>query len=73
MQFLSRVNILPENSVVIWVIQLLPEGDAPCCSIWASLIADRGIVKEYVPIGVSTALRKYVSPTCSKLNCACPV
>ena len=62
-----------QKSVVIWLIQLLPEGDALCCSVWASLIAEGGIVMAYVPIGVSMALRKYLSPTCSKLSCAWPV
>jgi hypothetical protein len=61
------------NSMVIWLIQLPPEEDVPCCSIWASLIAEGGIVMAYVPIGVSIALRKYLFPTCSKFSFACPV
>jgi hypothetical protein len=72
MQFHSR-ELPARNSVVIGLIQLLPEEDVPCCSIWASLIAERGMFMAYVPSGVSMALRKYVSPICSRLSCACPV
>ena len=72
MQFHSR-ELPARNSVVIWLVQLLPEEDALCCSISASSTADCGTVMEYVPIGVPIALRKYVFPTCSKLNWACPV
>jgi hypothetical protein len=61
------------DSVVVWLIQLLPEEDEPCCSVWASLVAAGGTVMAYVPSGVSTALRKYLFPICAKLSCACPV
>lgn len=45
MQFHSR-ELLARNSVVIWLVQLLPEEDALCCSISASSIADWGTVME---------------------------
>ncbi len=72
MQFLSR-QLPASDSVVVWLIQLLPEEDEPCCSVWASLVAEGGTVMAYVPIGVSTAPRKYLFPICAKLSCACPV
>ena len=68
-----RRELPTRNSVVVWSRQLPPEEDAPCCSIRASVIAERGIVMAYVPIGVSMPLRKYLSPACSKLSCACPI
>ena len=61
------------DSLVVWLIQLLPEEDESCCSVWASLVAAGGTVMAYVPSGVSTALRKYLFPICAKLSCACPV
>ena len=72
MQFFSR-ELSARDSLVVWLIQLLPEGDPACCCIWASLIAAGGMVRMYVPIGVSMALRKYLSPARSKLSCACPL
>jgi hypothetical protein len=71
-QFHSR-EPLARNSVMTWLVQLLPEEDALCCSISARSTADCGTVMEYVPIGVSIELKKYLFPACSKLNCACPV
>ena len=70
-QTLSPVNSLPE--IAVSLIQLLPDDDEPCCSVWGSLVAAGDTVMAYVPIGVSIALRKYLFPICAKLSPARPV